>query len=65
MNEDFQNIRFEMSESVATLTLNRPGRLNSFADAMHAEVRVALGRIRADQSVRALVTKRAPHFTGE
>jgi 2-(1,2-epoxy-1,2-dihydrophenyl)acetyl-CoA isomerase len=40
---------------MATLTLNRPDRLNSFNDAMHDEVRDALARVRADRSVRMLV----------
>ena len=44
-----------MRQRVATLTLNRPDRLNSFTEAMHAEIREALEQIRADQSIRALV----------
>jgi 2-(1,2-epoxy-1,2-dihydrophenyl)acetyl-CoA isomerase len=42
-------------QRVATLTLNRPERLNSFTEAMHAEIREALEQIRADRSIRALV----------
>lgn len=56
MSEAFQYIRFEVSEMAATLTLNRPERLNCFNDAMHAEVRDALSRIRiAESNIRALV----------
>ncbi|MBT0961098.1 2-(1,2-epoxy-1,2-dihydrophenyl)acetyl-CoA isomerase PaaG [Denitromonas iodatirespirans] len=54
----FDTITLEISEGVATLTLNRPDRLNSFTDAMHAEVRAALDAIRAgraDGTVRAMV----------
>jgi 2-(1,2-epoxy-1,2-dihydrophenyl)acetyl-CoA isomerase len=40
---------------VATLTLNRPDRLNAFTRAMHAELREALGRIEADPAIRAVV----------
>jgi 2-(1,2-epoxy-1,2-dihydrophenyl)acetyl-CoA isomerase len=40
---------------VATLTLNRPDRLNAFTRAMHAELRAALARIEADPAIRAVV----------
>jgi 2-(1,2-epoxy-1,2-dihydrophenyl)acetyl-CoA isomerase len=55
MSSTFQSIRLEVEGSVATLTLNRPDRLNSFTDAMHAEVRLALDSVRASRSLRALV----------
>lgn len=41
--------------AVATITLNRPDKLNSFTRTMHAELRDAFTRIEADRSVRALV----------
>ncbi|MBM3567061.1 MAG: hypothetical protein FJX42_13230, partial [Alphaproteobacteria bacterium] len=44
----YQTILFERSGGVATLTLNRPDKLNSFTDAMHAEVRDALAGVRQD-----------------
>jgi 2-(1,2-epoxy-1,2-dihydrophenyl)acetyl-CoA isomerase len=40
---------------VATLTLNRPDRLNSFTTAMHGEVRVAIDEAAGDPAVRCLV----------
>jgi 2-(1,2-epoxy-1,2-dihydrophenyl)acetyl-CoA isomerase len=40
---------------VATITLNRPAKLNAFTAAMHADLRDALERVRADGSLRALV----------
>ncbi len=52
---DYQNILFDVAEGVATLTLNRPDRLNAFNVAMHGEVRDALGRARDDGAVRAVV----------
>ena len=55
MGTAFQHILLDLSEGVATLTLNRPDRLNSFTDAMHADLREAMGVIRADKSVRALI----------
>jgi 2-(1,2-epoxy-1,2-dihydrophenyl)acetyl-CoA isomerase len=51
----YGNILFELAGGIARLTLNRPDRLNSFNDAMHAEVRDAVGRVRADPSVRVLL----------
>ncbi|MGH8713162.1 MAG: 2-(1,2-epoxy-1,2-dihydrophenyl)acetyl-CoA isomerase PaaG [Casimicrobiaceae bacterium] len=51
----YQHIRFEVAGGTARLTLNRPERLNSFNDAMHAEVRDALGRVRADAQMRVLL----------
>jgi len=41
--------------AVATITLNRPEKLNSFTRAMHEQLRAALDSIEADRSVRALV----------
>jgi 2-(1,2-epoxy-1,2-dihydrophenyl)acetyl-CoA isomerase len=52
---DYQHILFDLADGVATLTLNRPERLNSFTAAMHLEVRHALDRVRADPAARALV----------
>jgi 2-(1,2-epoxy-1,2-dihydrophenyl)acetyl-CoA isomerase len=51
----FRSIVLELSEGVATLTLNRPDRLNAFNDAMHAEVRDALARIGGDRTIRAMI----------
>jgi len=52
---DFENIEFEISEGVATLTLNRPKSLNSFTAQMHAEIRVAMQQVVEDPSIRCLV----------
>jgi len=51
----YESVRLETADGVATLTLNRPDRLNSFTVAMHGEVRVALDTVVADSSVRCLV----------
>jgi len=51
----YQNIVFSISAGIATLTLNRPDKLNSFTQAMHLEVRDALARVQADKSVRVFV----------
>jgi len=52
---EFTTIRFEVSDGVARLTLNRPDKLNSFTGEMHAELRVALDRVQADRDIRVLV----------
>ncbi|MEX0730224.1 MAG: 2-(1,2-epoxy-1,2-dihydrophenyl)acetyl-CoA isomerase PaaG [Aquisalimonadaceae bacterium] len=51
----YQNIRFEVDEGVAVITLNRPERLNAFTAEMHAELRQALQEARADGSVRCVL----------
>jgi 2-(1,2-epoxy-1,2-dihydrophenyl)acetyl-CoA isomerase len=51
----YENILFSSEGGIARLTLNRPERLNSFNDAMHAEVRDALARVKAEPSVRVLL----------
>lgn len=51
----YENIKFEIAAGIATLTLNRPDKLNSFTQAMHLEVREALAQLRADKSVRVLL----------
>ena len=49
----YENILFTLADGIARLTLNRPDRLNSFTDAMHAEVRDALGTRHAPTRRRA------------
>src|SRR6266700_3780703 len=51
----YENILFASDNGIARLTLNRPERLNSFNDAMHAEVRDALARVKTDASARVLL----------
>ncbi|KAF1043166.1 MAG: 1,2-epoxyphenylacetyl-CoA isomerase [Herbaspirillum frisingense] len=48
----------EFADGVATITLNRPDRLNSFNDAMHDAIAAFLDRIEHDPALRVLV------FTG-
>ena len=51
----YENILFESGGGIARITLNRPDRLNSFTDAMHAELRDALAKVKSDSSLRALL----------
>jgi 2-(1,2-epoxy-1,2-dihydrophenyl)acetyl-CoA isomerase len=55
MATPFESIRLDIADGVATLTLNRPDRLNSFTVAMHGEVRSALDQVAAARDVRCLV----------
>ena len=52
----YRTILFEIADQVATLTLNRPEKLNAFTAEMHGELKDALGRVAApDAGVRALL----------
>ena len=51
----YEHILFTVDGGVARLTLNRPDRLNSFNDAMHAEVREALAHVAEHPSLRVLL----------
>ncbi len=52
--EPYQNIVFDLSDSRARITLNRPDKFNSFNEAMHLEVRNAIARAR-DAHARVLL----------
>jgi 2-(1,2-epoxy-1,2-dihydrophenyl)acetyl-CoA isomerase len=52
---NYESIQYTSDNGIAVLTLNRPDKLNSFTQAMHLEVRDALGRLQADSSARVLV----------
>ena len=51
----YQNILFSSDAGIARITLNRPDRLNSFTDAMHADLRDALAKVKGDASLRVLL----------
>lgn len=44
-----------LSDGIATITLNRPDRLNAFNETMHAELAQALDRIELDRAIRAVL----------
>jgi 2-(1,2-epoxy-1,2-dihydrophenyl)acetyl-CoA isomerase len=51
----FQNIRYERSDGIVTITINRPAQLNAVSiEAVH-EMMEALKRVREDGSARVLV----------
>jgi 2-(1,2-epoxy-1,2-dihydrophenyl)acetyl-CoA isomerase len=55
MDTGYETIRLERNAGVATLTFNRPDRLNSFTVQMHGEVRAALDEVMRDASLRCLI----------
>jgi enoyl-CoA hydratase/carnithine racemase len=50
-----EHISLEISEQIATITLQRPEALNAFTDFMEAELIEALDRCDSDDSVRAVI----------
>jgi 2-(1,2-epoxy-1,2-dihydrophenyl)acetyl-CoA isomerase len=51
----FADINYEVAYGVAVLTFNRPDTLNSFTQAMHEEVKLAMNDARTNSAVRCLV----------
>jgi enoyl-CoA hydratase/carnithine racemase len=52
---DLKVTRYGVRDRVATITLHRPERLNSWTGRMHAEYRALLERARTDDAVRVIV----------
>ncbi len=52
---DYTSIRLEVDGAVATITLDRPDRLNAFTNTMRHELIDAFDRTDADDAVRAVV----------
>jgi enoyl-CoA hydratase/carnithine racemase len=48
-------VRYEVHERIATITLDRPHRLNAWTGRMHAEYRWALAQAEHDDAVRVIV----------
>ena len=55
---EFETILYDVSERIATITLNRPERLNAFNSQMLRDVMDAIDLVDADDDVRAVI------FTG-
>jgi len=51
----FQTITFEVADGVATLTLNRPDKLNAFTPQMRQEMIAAFDAVDRDDAVRAVI----------
>ena len=52
---DYTQIRYEVADGIATLTLNRPDQLNAFTGTMMNEIIDAFDRSDADDNVRVIV----------
>lgn len=55
---DFQDITYEVSDGIATITLNRPDKMNAFTGRMMHEIIAGLDATDADDSVKVVI------FTG-
>ncbi|HEX9182247.1 MAG TPA: crotonase/enoyl-CoA hydratase family protein [Burkholderiales bacterium] len=51
----YAEIRYEVAERIATVTLHRPDRMNAFTHVMRDELIDAFGRADADDEVRAVI----------
>lgn len=51
----YENILFEVADGIATITLNRPDKLNAYTTEMGEEVYDAFGRCREDDAVRVVI----------
>lgn len=52
---DFSTVLYEVRDSKAYVTLNRPDRLNAINDEMPAEINAAVARANDDDSVRVII----------
>ena len=55
MTEAFTEILYGVADRVATITLNRPDRMNAWSSVMEAETRAAFALAVVDDAVRAIV----------
>ena len=55
MSSSYETILFDVADHVATITLNRPDRLNAFTATMAMELIAAFDVVDADDDVRAVV----------
>jgi enoyl-CoA hydratase/carnithine racemase len=51
----YQNVILELKDHVATLTLNRPQKMNSLSDGLLIDMQRALSEIERNKSIRALI----------
>lgn len=52
---DYTQIRFDVADKVATITLHRPEKMNAFTETMRLEIADAFDRTDADDGVRAVI----------
>jgi 2-(1,2-epoxy-1,2-dihydrophenyl)acetyl-CoA isomerase len=51
----WETILFTAADGVATLTLNRPDKLNALSDQLHLDIEDALAQVESDPAIRALI----------
>lgn len=51
----YQQIDYAVDGAIATITLNRPDKLNAYTAIMGAEITAAIGEANADDAVRAII----------
>lgn len=51
----YEHILYEVSDRIATITLNRPDRMNAWTPVMERDVRAAMEASSADDNVRVIV----------
>lgn len=51
----YEQILYEVTDAIATVTLNRPERLNAWTPVMEREVRAAMTEATADEAVRIII----------
>ncbi|NNL65778.1 MAG: hypothetical protein HKP30_06015 [Myxococcales bacterium] len=51
----YENVRFEVADGVATITLHRPDKLNAYTTEMGDEVYDAFQKVRDDDDVRSVI----------
>src|SRR5262245_18330610 len=51
----YEHILYEVQDRIATVTLNRPDRLNAWTPVMEREVRAAMTEATADEAVRVII----------
>ena len=51
----YQHILYDVDQKIATITLNRPDRMNAWTPIMERDVRHAMEAAAADENVRVIV----------
>ncbi|MGZ7036501.1 MAG: enoyl-CoA hydratase-related protein, partial [Ilumatobacteraceae bacterium] len=52
---EYTQILYDVDDRIATITLNRPDKLNAFTTTMMRELIDAFGRVDSDDDVRAVI----------
>ncbi|MCR9276821.1 MAG: crotonase/enoyl-CoA hydratase family protein [Pseudomonadaceae bacterium] len=55
MSDNYEQIIYEVSDGILTITLNRPDKLNAFTHTMMSEMIDAFDRADADDNIRAII----------